>query len=34
LIIVISFWCVSPFNSIKNPFLSCLSNVSLNSTLK
>jgi hypothetical protein len=33
LIIVISFWCISPFISIECPSLSCLINVSLKSTL-
>jgi hypothetical protein len=33
LIIVISFWCISPFISMKCPFLSHLVNVSLKSTL-
>jgi hypothetical protein len=33
LIIVISFWCISPFISMKCPSLSCLINVSLKSTL-
>jgi hypothetical protein len=33
LIIVISFWCISPFNSMECPYLSHLINVSLKSTL-
>jgi hypothetical protein len=33
LIIVISFWCISPFFSMECPSLSCLINVSLKSTL-
>jgi hypothetical protein len=33
LIIVISFWCVSPFNSMECPYLSHLINLSLKSTL-
>jgi hypothetical protein len=33
LIIVISFWCISPFINIECPCLSCLINVSLKSTL-
>jgi hypothetical protein len=33
LIIVISFWCISPFISMECPFLSCLINVGLKSTL-
>jgi hypothetical protein len=33
LIIVISFWCISPFISMECPFLSHLINVSLKSTL-
>jgi hypothetical protein len=33
LIIVISFWCISPFISVKCPSLSHLINVSLKSTL-
>jgi hypothetical protein len=33
LIIVISFWCISPFISIECPSLSRLINVSLKSTL-
>jgi hypothetical protein len=33
LIIVISFLCISPFISIRCPSLSCLTNVSLKSTL-
>jgi hypothetical protein len=33
LIIVISFWCISPFSSMKCPSLFCLINVSLKSTL-
>jgi hypothetical protein len=32
LIIVISFWCISPFISMKCP-LFCLTNINLNSTL-
>jgi hypothetical protein len=33
LIIIISFWCTSPFINIECPFLSHLINVSLKSTL-
>jgi hypothetical protein len=33
LIIVISFWCISPFISMKYPTLSHLINIGLNSTL-
>jgi hypothetical protein len=33
LIIVISFWCISPFSSIEYPLLSCLMNVNLKSIL-
>jgi hypothetical protein len=33
LIIVISFWCISPFISMECPSLSCLINLSLKSTL-
>jgi hypothetical protein len=33
LIIVISFWCISPFFSMECPFLTHLINVSLKSTL-
>jgi hypothetical protein len=33
LIIVISFWCISPFISMESPSLSRLINVSLKSTL-
>jgi hypothetical protein len=33
LIIVISFWCISPFISMECPSLSCLINVSLKSIL-
>jgi hypothetical protein len=33
LVIVISFWCISPFISMEHPSLSCLINVSLKSTL-
>jgi hypothetical protein len=33
LIIVISFWCISPFISVECPSLSCLINVSLKSML-
>jgi hypothetical protein len=33
LIIVISFWCISPFSNMKCPSLSWLTNVSLKSTL-
>jgi hypothetical protein len=33
LIIIISFCCISPFISMKCPSLSCLTNVSLKSTL-
>jgi hypothetical protein len=32
-IIVISFWCIFPFISLECSFLSCLTNVSLKSTL-
>jgi hypothetical protein len=32
LIIVISFWCHAPFVSMKCPYLSCLTNVTLKST--
>jgi hypothetical protein len=33
LIIVVSFWCISPFISMKYPYLCCLTNVGLKSTL-
>jgi hypothetical protein len=33
LIIVTSFWCISPFIGMENPSLSCLINVNLKSTL-
>jgi hypothetical protein len=33
LIIVISFWCISPFISMECPSLSCLIKVGLKSTL-
>jgi hypothetical protein len=33
LIVVISFWCISPFICIEYPSLFCLVNVSLKSTL-